>query len=326
MWDQVQNIPNKRPTSGRHPTWRRASAGPVTLGLVPSLPQPEAIPEAEPSTADPGAPEDSPRWRLWMAPAAVAVGFAGGIFGTSIVAVIGQAAGSNPKHPTAAVSLVGDFVFDLAFVAAALYFTAIGGRLRARDFGFRRVHLVLAAGGVVSAGICYYLLTGIYAALFKLHGSDKLPSELGAGKSTAALIGAGVFVCVVAPIAEEFFFRGFLFGVLRRMRVVVAGRDIGTWVAAVITGILFGLAHTGSASPEYLVPLGFLGFELCLVRWWTGSLYPCLALHSINNSLALGINQLSWSAAEIVGLIVASLAVIGVLTGPLAGRATAARA
>ena len=53
-------------------------------------------------------------------------------------------------------------------------------------------------------------------------------------------------------------------------------------------GLLFGLAHFDSAQPEYLVPLGFLGFVLCIVRWRTGSLYPCMALHSINNCIALG--------------------------------------
>jgi membrane protease YdiL (CAAX protease family) len=128
-----------------------------------------------------------------------------------------------------------------------------------------------------------------------------------------------LFVCVIAPIAEEFFFRGFLFGVLRRMRVRFAGRELGTWVAAVITGIVFGLAHTGSASSQYLLPLGFLGFVLCLVRWKTGSLYPCMALHSINNSLALGLNQLGWTGAfELGGLIIGSLLVIAALTGPLA--------
>lgn len=285
---------------------------------------PEAIPDSPPPP-DPREADDGPQWRLWMAPAAVATGFAGGIFATSLVSVIGHAAGSSLQHPTPAVNLVGDFVFDLAFVAAALYFTSVQGRLRARDFGFCRVRPRLAVGAVLAAGASYYALTGVYAALFKLHGNDKLPSELGAGKSTAALVGAGIFVCVVAPIAEEFFFRGFLFGVLRRMRVRVAGRDLGTWLAAIITGILFGLAHTGSASSQYLVPLGLLGFGLCLVRWWTGSLYPCMALHSINNALALGINQLGWNAAEIVGLIVASLAVIGLLTWPLSGRpATAA--
>ncbi len=290
-----------------------------------STPPTEAIPDAPPP-ADPRALDDGSQWRLWMAPAAVATGFAGGIFATSLVAVIGHAAGSSLQHPTPAVTLAGDFVFDLAFVAAALYFTAVRGRPRARDFGFRRVRPIVAARAMLSAAFCYYLLTGIYAGLFKLHGNDKLPSELGAGKSTVALVGAGVFVCVIAPMAEEFFFRGFLFGVLRRMRVRIGGRDLGTWLAAIITGILFGLAHTGSAQAEYLIPLGFLGFALCLVRWYTGSLYPCMALHSINNSLALGINQLGWNAGEIVGLIAASLAVIGLLTWPLAAPVTPAKA
>jgi hypothetical protein len=89
-------------------------------------------------------------------------------------------------------------------------------------------------------------------------------------------------------------------------------------VAAVIVGILFGFAHLGSAPLEYLVPLGFLGFVLCLVRWRTGSLYPCMALHSANNALALGVNQEHWSAGAIVALAVGSLLVIGTLTGPLA--------
>ncbi len=136
-------------------------------------------------------------------------------------------------------------------------------------------------------------------------------------KSTAALVAAAAFVCVIAPVCEEFFFRGFIFGALRRMRIVVAGRDLGTWVAAVITGILFGLAHTGSASSQYLIPLGFLGFVLCLVRWRTASLYPCMALHSINNSLALGVNQLHWNGLEILGLMVGALMVIAAVTGPL---------
>jgi membrane protease YdiL (CAAX protease family) len=255
-----------------------------------------------------------------MAPAAVAAGLALGVFATSIVDAIGHGAGSSLAHPTPAVSLIGDLVFDLSFVAAALYFARLGGRVGPRDFGFRRVNLMVAAGALGAAAAGYYGLTAAYSSLIKLHGSDKLPSELGAGHSTAALVGAGVFVCVVAPIIEEFFFRGFFFGVLRRWRIVVAGRDLGTPLAAVVTGILFGLAHTGSASSQYLIPLGFLGFVLCIVRSKTGSLYPCIALHSINNSLALGINQLDWNPGEIAALIVASLLAIAAITWPLGSR------
>jgi membrane protease YdiL (CAAX protease family) len=258
--------------------------------------------------------------------AAIALGFGLGIVASIFVDVVARAQGSSLSHPTPAVSLIGDLLFDVAFVAAAIYMARMatgpsgpGGarRLRAADFGFRRVSVPVAVGAVVVAAIGYYVITAVYAALFHLHGNEKLPSELGVSKSTPALVGAAVFVSVVAPVAEEFFFRGFIFGVLRRWRVMVAGRDIGTWLAAVVTGILFGLAHTGSANARYLVPLGFLGFVLCLVRWRTGSLYPCMALHSLNNSLALGVAQLHWNAVEIIGLIAGSLGVILLLTGPL---------
>src|SRR5581483_845995 len=235
---------------------------------------------------------------------------------------IGTAAGSSKNSP--AVNLISDLVFDVGFVVTALYFASIRRWPRPDDFGYRRIALALGAGACLAGGIGYYIVTAVYQSLVHLHGSDKLPQSLGVGSSTAALAAAAVFVCVVAPIAEEFFFRGFIFGALRRWHVVIGGQDIGTWLAAVITGILFGLAHTGSAAAQYLIPLGFLGFVLCLVRWRTRSLYPCMALHSINNSLALGINQLHWNAPEIVGLMAGALLVIGVITGPLsAARAPA---
>lgn len=277
-------------------------------------------PPSPPPPSPPPSRRDEVPWPLWSAPAGVALGLALGLFGSIFVSVVAQIGGSSLSHPTPAVSILGDVVFDLGFVAAAIYLARLHGRPTPADFGFRPVSPAFAAGAVAAAGIGYYVVTALYASFFRLHGSDKLPSELGVTKSTAALIAAALFVCVIAPIAEEFFFRGFIFGALRRWRIVVAGRELGTWVAAVITGILFGLAHTGSASPQYLVPLGFLGFVLCLLRWRTGSLYPGMALHSINNSLALGVNQLHWSAPAILGLMAGSIAVIATLAGPLGAR------
>jgi membrane protease YdiL (CAAX protease family) len=298
---------------------------------MPSVPPPAtqaqvASPDPPPAPA-PEAPDerlpDEPPWRPWTAPAAIGVGFGLGIVVSVIVGIIASAGGSSISHPGPAVSLIGDFLFDGAFVAAALYFATRGTRVAPADFGFRSVAWRAAVGGVFAAGISYYVLTAIYASALHLHGNEKLPKELGVGKSTAALIGASIFVCVVAPMAEEFFFRGFVFGALRRMRIVIGDRNVGTWVAAAITAILFGLAHTGSASPKYLIPLGLLGFVLCLLRWRTRSLYPCMALHSINNSLALGISQLHWSSGEIFALMFGSLFVIAGLTGPLASRSAA---
>ena len=260
-------------------------------------------------------------WPIWTVPAALLTGLVAGVLGSVVVAAIGGEAGST--HTSPAVSLISDFVFDAAFVIVALYFASLQRRARPSDFGYRRIPLSLGIGAFFAAGIGYFVITAVYQSIVKLHGTDKLPSELGVGSSTAALVGAAIFVCVIAPIAEEFFFRGFVFGALRRWHVTIAGRDVGTWLAAILTGILFGLAHSGSAAAQYLVPLGFLGFVLCLVRWKTGSLYPCMALHSVNNSLALGVNQVHWNAGEVLGLIAGGLAVIAAITLPLAGRSAA---
>jgi uncharacterized protein len=254
---------------------------------------------------------------LWIAPAAVLVGFAAGLFGTFLVEAIGAAFGSSTTHPTAAVNNIANFVFDAGFVGSALYLSVVTRSMGRAEFGYRRIPWRLGAGAVLVAGVTYYVVTLAYAAIVNVHGADTLPSDLGVHNSTWAALAACLFVCAAAPIAEEFFFRGFLFGVLRQMRISVFGRQIGTWVAALIVALIFGLAHSGSAKPAYLIPLAFLGFVLCIVRWKTRSLYPCMALHSINNSVAMGVNEFHWNAGEIVALIVGSLALIALITGPL---------
>ncbi len=50
------------------------------------------------------------------------------------------------------------------------------------------------------------------------------------------------------------------------------------------------------------------GFGLCLLYWRTGSLYPCIALHALNNSLAFGVSQ-KWDW-QIPLVMVGSLTVI----------------
>jgi membrane protease YdiL (CAAX protease family) len=271
---------------------------------MPSVPPPSA-----PSSSDSEPPpitEDGLGLPLWSAPAAVGLGFIGGQF---VILIFELIAGVNLQHPTPAVEIAANILFDLAFVAAALYFVRLRGALDPAAIGFRRIPVRLGVAAFVTAGVGYYAVSFIYGAIVNVHGTDKVPKELGVDRSTAAAIAVTVFVCVVAPIAEEFFFRGFLFGVLRR--------GLGVVVAAVIVGILFGLAHTGSAQPQYLIPLGMLGFVLCLIRWRTRSLYPCMALHSANNALAIGVNQFHWNVGLILALMLGAGAVIAAVTGPL---------
>jgi uncharacterized protein len=250
----------------------------------------------------------------WLALAALVLGFA--VYQVLAVIVI-LATGSSTSHPTPAANDISNFIFDFSFVGAALYFTMVGRRMVRVEFGYRRISWRTGLIALIAAGAVYYAVTVVYSLVFNLHGTDKLPSGLGLHQTGWKIVVAA-YVCVMAPMCEEFFFRGFLFGILRRMRFSVGGREIGPWVAAAVVGVLFGLAHFDSAQPEFLIPLGFLGFVLCIVRWRTGSLYPCMVLHSLNNSIALAVNEhLGWGAGGVIAVTVGSLALIALITGPL---------
>jgi hypothetical protein len=269
-------------------------------------------------STDPAEERERPPY--WIALVAVLCGFAAAILFQVIVALIGTASGVSATHQTPAMNNADNYLLDLSFVGSALYFTKVSGVKSRLEFGYRRISLATGLAAVLAAAVAYYVVTVAYSAAFSVHGTDKLPSGLGVHHTGWAVVLA-VYVCAVAPMAEELFFRGFLFGLLRRMRVAVAGRQLGPWIAAAIVGVLFGLAHYDSAQPEFLIPLGFLGFVLCIVRWRTGSLYPCMALHSLNNSVAFLVNEhLGWGAGGAVALTLGSLAVIALVTGPFSAH------
>ena len=95
-----------------------------------------------------------------------------------------------------------------------------------------------------------------------------------------------------------------------------------------ITGLVFGGIHVGSSPVGYLVPLAIFGFGLCLLYERTGSLYPSIALHAVNNSIALGAN-LDWDwqiPAMMVGSTAGALACAWLLARALGNRRATAPA
>ena len=250
-----------------------------------SIPPPsfDVAPELPDGIERPPRPE-SPRWKPWTAWAALVAAFGGALMGALIIGVIGSAAGSSFTDPSPAVSISATIVQDLSFIGAALLFANISARPLPEQFGLRPTRFWPAVGWIAVAFAAFYVVTLVWVAILGVSPDDtKLPDELGVKDSTYALLAVAFLVAVVAPMAEEFFFRGYFFGALRNWR--------GPWPAAVITGLVFGAIHVGSAEAAFLLPLAFFGFSLCLLRERTGSLYPGIALHCMNNSLAFGVSQ-----------------------------------
>jgi membrane protease YdiL (CAAX protease family) len=268
-----------------------SSVPPPSFGLAPELP--EGV-ERKP-------PPEAQRWKPWMAWVGLIAAFGGALMGALMVGVIGAVAGASLDDPTPAVNISATIVQDLSFIAAAILFASIASRPLPEQFGLRRTRLWPAIGWMAVAFFGFYVFTLIWVSILGADTDDtKLPDELGVKDSTLALLAVAFLVSVVAPIAEEFFFRGFFFTALRSWK--------GLWPAAILTGLVFGAIHLGSAEAAFLLPLGFFGFCLCLLYHRTGSLYPCIALHCMNNSLAFGVSQ-DWGWETAV-LFVTALSII----------------
>jgi len=81
---------------------------------------------------------------------------------------------------------------------------------------------------------------------------------------------------VIAPLAEEFFFRGFLYGVLKRYA--------GALPALVFTGVAFAVIHLHVPS---LLPLFLLACVLTLAYELSGSLLVPMTMHALFNAVTL---------------------------------------
>ena len=263
-------------------------------------------PPLHPAPDDPPTPRrtgDDRDWRPITSLFALLGGFGGAILGAVVVGLIAGLFGASLTDPPPSVSIIGTVVQDICLIGAALYFAHLAARPLPSHFGLRAARPWPAVGWAALAYTAFYAFTAAWVALLGTKPVDEnLPKQLGADKSTVALVAVALLVSVVAPLAEEFFFRGYFYGALRNWNVLGA---------ALITGLTFGAIHAGSAQWEFLLPLAFFGASLCWLRERTGSLYPGIVLHCANNSIAFGVSQ-HWGW-EIGVLFLGSVAVFWVV-------------
>jgi membrane protease YdiL (CAAX protease family) len=148
-----------------------------------------------------------------------------------------------------------------------------------RDSNWKR-HLLLAAGVLA---MVLPLMLGLKAVsetvLEKLgrpvHEQDAVAMFSGV-KSAWLRVYLGFFTVTIAPLAEEFFFRGLLFSAAKRL-----GRPMFAWFGV---SLLFALMHRNAPT---FVPL----FVFALVLTWlyekTGSLLAPVATHAMFNATNL---------------------------------------
>jgi membrane protease YdiL (CAAX protease family) len=242
--------------------------------------------------ADPGGKRSvgEPGWSAWQGLLGFVAAFvATAVLGALVVGLVAVASGASLTTETPVLNVIGVVIQHAVFIVTALAFAAITVRPRAWHFGLRRTRLWPTIGWAALGLFLYYVFNRLYEALVNLRAEQGIADALGFNKSVTLLLIGAFLTIVMAPIAEELFFRGFFYRSLRNSFARRLGVPAGAVLGALATGLLFGVIHIEPnrvAETVPLVPLlAALGVMFCLVYERTRSLFSVIALHvAINMS------------------------------------------
>jgi membrane protease YdiL (CAAX protease family)/uncharacterized RDD family membrane protein YckC len=186
----------------------------------------------------------------------------------------------DPDIETLAAVLVLQALLAAAMAGVPFFVAKQEGRARPTELGLGpslRAPVSTAVIGYVAYIACAIAIS----ALFSPEQED-ITRELGVDEGTLGAIAAFFLIVIAAPVAEEIFFRGFMFAGIR---------SHGSFaVAALISSGIWGLFHfTGEGSWPVVLQLSLFGVILCAVYERTGSIRPTIALHTLNNAIAFAV-------------------------------------
>ena len=172
------------------------------------------------------------------------------------------------------------FTLEAVAVMAALWLVMV----RRRGFTWRDLGWVpvsrgwVALGGVAALAILAAALS-LELLYVQVTGDEDIPLLAEAmPRSVPGFIAVLASGAVAAPIAEEFLFRGMFYRWLR-------GRW-GVAVGAVVSAFTFSALHLPGAADA--VHIFVIGLALAWLYERSGSLWPAMMLHGVNNAVSLG--------------------------------------
>lgn len=127
-----------------------------------------------------------------------------------------------------------------------------------------------------------YLCVVVYSLISTLIGSNELepdeqvPSQVFDDRVLVVLMGMSILIA--APLVEELFFRGFLFGGLRKW--------LSFWPAAAVSGFVFSLAHQDLG---LIIPFTLVGMVLAYSYEKMGTLWGSISVHFVFNLVSFAV-------------------------------------
>ena len=177
------------------------------------------------------------------------------------------------------IPMINTTILDILAVAAVFHFLKVHGH-RIADVGltlknfFKNVYYgVMGYISVIPVLFAALVLTLFVVTVFKYRPQPQPIMEIFIAEEKAALLAyMTVFVSVLGPIAEEIFFRGFLYNAIKKRTGVKA--------AILISAVLFSCLHAHLVG---FLPIIILGIFLAYLYEKTGSLVPSITVHVIHN-------------------------------------------
>ena len=188
---------------------------------------------------------------------------------------------SRPSVDLSARNLLANLLFTMFVVLFIVTFL----QLRRFDLsslaGFFKIGFVRALStGIILLLAAYPLISLANTITQRLFGSGSSKQnivELFSGSHTIEQrIMIIVFAVAIAPVVEEFLFRFFLYGVIKRY--------LGRFLGITVNALLFAAAHAHFPS---FVPLFVLGSCFTIAYEWSGSILVAMTMHSLFNSVTL---------------------------------------
>jgi membrane protease YdiL (CAAX protease family) len=151
----------------------------------------------------------------------------------------------------------------VAGIALVYYF------LRRYKVGWKAVALAFYVGALV-------LLTVVSLLIPSFNANQAQNNDFTGSVAQQHRLISILALVIIPPIIEETVFRGFIFPAF--------AKKWGTWIGAICSSLLFGFAHLQANVSIYTFLLGML---LCYMYVKLKSVYPGMALHMLNNAIAL---------------------------------------
>lgn len=229
-------------------------------------------------------------WRWWEVLGFTLLGFfLGSIAVVPIVLVVGTT--TTPSGASGASELLQGIVVDLILLGTLFVWLRSRHPTWWQIIGFptrQRLAKEIAIGA--GLGLVVRLIAGVASALFLIglqHATDRtvdMPQQVSSGLSVTGFALFAVYAVIVAPITEEFVFRGLLYRSVRDRWGVAWG--------AIASAVPFGLVHfiPGQPWPNVLalqLTMVVTGVGLALIYERRGTVVADMAGHAAFNLLAV---------------------------------------